>query len=189
MKLSSYVVAQDYGFAPNPFGGVLTLATCKPDIRKSAAVGNWIMGTGSVKGAGKRRLIYAAQISQVLSIETYGSSSEFAHKIPSFNSDRWSIRGDNIYFKENGIWHQRKNPFHCRNDMVHDLSGKNVVICENFWYFGARAPQIPELFISVIKSGPKHKDNVLNQAVQGFLEWVGSLSCGISGEPSSVSRS
>lgn len=26
----SYVVARDFGFAPNPFNGFLTLATCKP---------------------------------------------------------------------------------------------------------------------------------------------------------------
>src|SRR5712671_5339411 len=34
MRLYSYVVARDFGFAPNPFFGVCTLATCKPDIRK-----------------------------------------------------------------------------------------------------------------------------------------------------------
>ena len=30
----SYIITRDYGFAPNPFGGVCTLATCKPKIRK-----------------------------------------------------------------------------------------------------------------------------------------------------------
>ena len=32
----SYIVARDFGFAPNPFNGVLTLATCKPIVRKGA---------------------------------------------------------------------------------------------------------------------------------------------------------
>jgi hypothetical protein len=40
-------VARDYGFAPNPFFGVCTLATCKPKIRKAAAIGDWVVGTGS----------------------------------------------------------------------------------------------------------------------------------------------
>ena len=31
-KSYSYVVARDYGFAPNPFNGILTLAACKPVI-------------------------------------------------------------------------------------------------------------------------------------------------------------
>ncbi|MFH1865797.1 MAG: hypothetical protein ABIK85_07930, partial [Candidatus Eisenbacteria bacterium] len=39
MRLFSYIVARDYGFAPNPFCGVCTLATCKPKIRESASVG------------------------------------------------------------------------------------------------------------------------------------------------------
>ena len=34
MKLYSYIVARDFGFAPNPFYGFCTLATCKPKIAK-----------------------------------------------------------------------------------------------------------------------------------------------------------
>ena len=49
MKLFSYVVARDYGFAPNPFFSTCTLATCKPKIRRTASVGDWIIGTGSKK--------------------------------------------------------------------------------------------------------------------------------------------
>ena len=37
--LYSYVITRDYGFAPNPFGGICTLATCKPGIRNHAKVG------------------------------------------------------------------------------------------------------------------------------------------------------
>lgn len=32
----SYIPVHSGGFAPNPDGGALTLATCKPDIRKAA---------------------------------------------------------------------------------------------------------------------------------------------------------
>ena len=39
-------MTRDYGFAPNPFFGFCTLANCKPKIRKSANVGDWIIGTG-----------------------------------------------------------------------------------------------------------------------------------------------
>src|SRR5262245_31415483 len=45
VRLYSYVVARDYGFAPNPFYGFCTLATCKPDIRRTADIGDWIVGT------------------------------------------------------------------------------------------------------------------------------------------------
>lgn len=44
MNYFSYVVARDYGFAPNPFGGICTLATCKQRIRNNANVNDWIFG-------------------------------------------------------------------------------------------------------------------------------------------------
>lgn len=48
MNLFSYIVARDYGFAPNPFPPYCTLATCKPGIRNSAQKGDWIIGLGSL---------------------------------------------------------------------------------------------------------------------------------------------
>ena len=47
MRLYSYVVRYDIGFAPNPFHGWCTLATCKQDIRIKARVDDWTVGTGS----------------------------------------------------------------------------------------------------------------------------------------------
>ena len=43
--LFSYTVDTDSGFAPNPFGGICTLACCKPKIRQSANVQDWVIGT------------------------------------------------------------------------------------------------------------------------------------------------
>lgn len=39
-----YIVAYDHGTAPRPYGGVCTLAICKPTIRKAARVGDWVIG-------------------------------------------------------------------------------------------------------------------------------------------------
>ena len=43
-RLYSYKMSHDNRFAPNPLFGVLTLATCKPQLRKNAKVGDWIAG-------------------------------------------------------------------------------------------------------------------------------------------------
>jgi len=43
-----YVVDRDFGFAPNPFHGYCTLATCKAKIRNQARVGDWVIGNGGV---------------------------------------------------------------------------------------------------------------------------------------------
>lgn len=44
MRLFSYVVVHDTGFSPNSFHGACTLACCKPKIRLSAELGDWIVG-------------------------------------------------------------------------------------------------------------------------------------------------
>ena len=36
MKCYSYKMDHDFGFAPNPFWGVMTLATCKGRLRSSS---------------------------------------------------------------------------------------------------------------------------------------------------------
>lgn len=43
-KVFSYVVATDVGVAPNVDGGVCTVCLCKPEIRRNAVVGDWIVG-------------------------------------------------------------------------------------------------------------------------------------------------
>ena len=59
MKLFSYVVDHDTGYAPNPADGYCTLVQCKyrpkgavkKNIVEMAEVGDWILGTG---GCGKK---------------------------------------------------------------------------------------------------------------------------------------
>ena len=52
-RIHSYVVRYDSGFAPNPFYGYCTLATCKPNIRRSADIGDWVNTLSSVIFANK----------------------------------------------------------------------------------------------------------------------------------------
>lgn len=58
MKLYTYIVTHDTGFAPNPFGEYCTLANCTPNhmgIRADAD--DWICGfSGKADG---HRLVYA----------------------------------------------------------------------------------------------------------------------------------
>ena len=72
LKMWSYRIVHDKQFAPNPFKGVLTLATCKPLIRRSkeSESGVWLAGFAaySVKDGlrpkkGRELLIYLAKIS------------------------------------------------------------------------------------------------------------------------------
>ena len=61
-RLHTYVVATDLGLAPNSFHGVCTLAVCKPKIRRTSRVGDWILGTGSKTRGRQGRVVYAMQV-------------------------------------------------------------------------------------------------------------------------------
>jgi hypothetical protein len=173
VDIFSYVITCDRGFAPNPFGGFLTLATCKPRIRRAAREDDLIIATGSVSTQYKRKLIYAAVVSKVVPWEEYGSSADYKIKRPSTKGKWWRKHGDNIYAKVNKKWKRRRNESHTtRETMIHDLRGKNVLVCNRFWYFGADAKVIPANLRKVIQKGRGHKrieDGVL---VQEFLKWL-----------------
>ena len=64
MRLYSYIVARDYGFAPNPFYGVCTLATCKPAIRGKAEIGDWVIGTGSKVDQRDGHLVFVMRVTE-----------------------------------------------------------------------------------------------------------------------------
>lgn len=88
------------GFAPNIDGGILTLACCKPVIRRNANVGDWIAGFTSTKktaGAtklGEEKLVYLMQVTEKLTFDEYWE--KYPEKRPKTPDDF----GDNIYTKE-----------------------------------------------------------------------------------------
>ncbi|MGH1539591.1 MAG: hypothetical protein ACRBHB_04155 [Arenicella sp.] len=148
MRLYSYILSHDYGFSPNPFGNYLTLSTGQPLLRKSIEVDDWLIGIGDEHTIGKERLIFAAQVSDIVSMEDYGQSSQFAFKIPNDGPEKWHWRGDNIYYQDENGWQQRATEFHHPDNMHEDLSGEKVLICKTFWYFGLYPPLMPQDFSS-----------------------------------------
>jgi len=102
MRLFSYKIKTDAGFAPNPFFGVLTLATCKPQIRKSKKVGDWIAGFTSKTlcddEVGEERIIYLMQVTDKIYISEYFYHPDFKDKIPDLSREEFVYQaGDNIY--------------------------------------------------------------------------------------------
>jgi hypothetical protein len=182
-RVFSYVITHDTGFAPNPFGDFLTLATCKPKIRASAKKGDWLLGTGSACNVGNNRVIYAAKVDEVLPLEDYGSNPDFACKIPVVSQEPWQRHGDNIYSKGTDGWHQRRNIHHSRRHMERDLRGKNVLICRTFMYFGSGAPLLPDGLLGLVKTGPSHKCETRQQVIAEFESWLERFHLGLLGAP------
>jgi hypothetical protein len=188
MKLHSYILVTDSGFAPNPFCGFCTLATCKPVIRRSAKVGDWIVGTGSKDRVGQGKLVYAMRVDEVLSLEKYATDPRFEEKKPRAGSPK-TFCGDNIYFKnESGAWKQHPS-YHTAKDMKRDLSGKNVLISETFYYFGGNAVDIPKEYKALVPSGRGHRNKHNLELVADFIHWLqANYSHGIHGKPAQFYR-
>ena len=146
-----YVVDRDFGFAPNPFHGICTLATCKPPIRKGARVGDWVIGMGGKRLNATGRCIYAMEVTQAVTFNEYWASREFRDKRPVRNGSRVMMVGDNIYHRLEGdaAWQQldshhsladgSPNPLNVEKDTKAD----RVLISRRFYYFGSEAPMIP----------------------------------------------
>ena len=183
-KLHSYVVARDYGFAPNPFYGYCTLATCKPDMRKSVAIGDWIIGTGSKSKGRDGRLVYAMRVSEILSFEQYWDDPRFRQKRPNLHGSLKQAFGDNIYYRDpkTGQWRQKDSHHSLINgrqnqaNIDRDTKANRVLISDDFVYWGGDGPEIPEFRgQSIRKTGMGHKANFPDEVVQEFIDWIRDL--------------
>lgn len=187
MKLCTYIITHDTGFAPNPFHGFLTLATCKPTIRRSKNihVGDWLVGISAKSSLGRDRLIYMAQISEIVSLEEYGDNARFAVKKPGKEGN--SIHGDNIYYKDNKAeWQQLPNAAHDKTQQEHDISGKNALIANDFWYFGDHAPKIPKNLDLIGNARTKYLTD--ERVINDFITWINTFPKGINGTPSMTAK-
>lgn len=194
MKLHSYVVRYDSGFAPNPFYGYCTLATCKPPIRKSAAIGDWVIGCGSNDRSVRRGgyLVYAMRVTEALGFDAYAMDPRFRQKIPYRQGGRKQSCGDNIYYRntDDAAWLQRDS-FHSKengspnpNHVARDTSVNRVLVSDDFVYFGGYGPEFPDNLrdchgIDLCKSGIGFSSFADPELIIQFTHWIRSL--GISG--------
>lgn len=105
-----YKMTNASGFAPNPFGGILTLACCKPQIRNVTKEGDVIIGIGSrtMENNYKKRpatfnnkIIYAMEVEKVIPWTEYyefcKNKEELKCKYQASGNDKIDMVGDCIY--------------------------------------------------------------------------------------------
>lgn len=162
MKIYSYVIPRDYGFAPNPYFNYCTLATCKPRIRKSAQVGDWIAAFGAANNPIRGRLVMLMRVEEILTFDEYWEDKRFVCKRPVFNRGVTDMYGDNIYHHVDDEWKQEYS-HHSEVDggvnyinLNRDTSADRVLIAEHFYYFGNNAITLPEEFEKLIGRGRNH---------------------------------
>src|SRR4051812_22922546 len=100
MRVYSYVIDHDLGFAPNPFHGLCTLAACKPKIRQYAQVGDYVVGTGSRPNDRLGRVTYWMRIDEIIDFDRYWSDPRFRRKRPVMRGSLMLRYGDNVYHRD-----------------------------------------------------------------------------------------
>ncbi len=179
-RLFSYTIPVDDGAAPNPYGGICTLAICKPAIRRVAHKGDWVVGLGSKRapsGDLSGRVVYAMKVSNVITFAEYDelAQRELPIKIPDFEANQvWSKLGDCIYDYSNGAIPIKRRGVHDKSNESTDLNGINVLISDEFYYFGKNTIPLPNNLTNIVHQRSGHKSNANNPYVGAFVNWINS---------------
>jgi len=184
-RVYSYVVAYDTGFAPNPFHAFLTLACCKPLIRRTAKVGDIIVGLSRRS----ERVVFAAQVGEITGFEEYWADPRYESRRPIMDSQRIVDRtGDNIYELTSSGYRQLHS-FHSNSDGSEnavskrtDLGGQRVLVCERFAYWGGSGPGLPEE-LEGLSVGRGHRCHFPTSQIEAVNRWFDTVKGGVHGAP------
>ncbi|MDA7984040.1 MAG: hypothetical protein MPJ52_00545 [Alphaproteobacteria bacterium] len=191
-RIFIYIVARDYGFAPNPFYGFCTLATCKPFIRGCAKTEDWVVGIGSKKCDRVNHIVFAMRVTDTMTFDEYWNDPRFLSKRPHLVGSMKQAFGDNIYHHspESPDWIQENSHHSLRDGSVNwenvrnDTQKNRVLVSEDFAYWGGSGPFIPEIFHEHLPRRQGHRSRFCEQFITDFIKWIRSREeSGYLGEP------
>jgi hypothetical protein len=187
-KIYSYIIRIDDGAAPNPYWGTCTLAICKPAIRRTAEIGDWVIGTGSKNSALRfggiydlaDSLVYAMKISDIKTMAEYDTHCQqsLKKKIPNWKSNDFRRRmGDCIYDYSKGIDKEPvlREGVHIEGNRNRDLGGVRVLLSTHFYYFGEEARPLPQHLKPLIKINQGHRKITDENLIIEFEKWIGQF--------------
>ena len=158
MKLYSYIVASDNGYAPNPTGGVCTLVYCKPTLRRVAQPGDYIVG---LAGRAYRNrvttewpIVYAMRVTGVCNFDAFRSDERYRGHV------------------------------HCDANARAEIAKSNrALISDDFVYWGGDGPPLPQNLTDLIV-GRGYKCNFPTETVLALVRWFeGQRDRGCQGTP------
>ena len=178
--LFSYCIRHDSGAAPNPFWGTCTLVICKPIIRRTAKVSDWIVGTGSVDspiGSMSGRVVAVMEVTDKMTMQKYDIFTQQAlpGKVPKwYGHDPRRRLGDSIYDFSSHPPKLRKS-VHKEYNRQRDMNGRYALLSRRFWYFGDNALKLPDDLLGIVKQGPGHRSRANDAYIERFLQWLNGL--------------
>jgi len=168
-----YILASDDGHAPCIDDGLVTLCTCKPQIRRAAQVGDWVAGY-MPKGIAEGQLSWIGLIAEAMS--------------PTDYERRFRGRRDAQYrLAANGNIERVDNRYHPgAAEQRKDLSAKVLIFDpEASWYFGDQPMEPPSTLDALKAAGQGHRVNFrLPDDLEQIEDWLRrSVRPGIHGRP------
>jgi len=125
------------------------------------------------------------EVNEILSFSKYYKDKRFSKKIPNFEENTVIHKsGDNIYEPlSNGKFRQKRS-MHSKNKSEtenpktkkSDLSGKNVLISTNFYYFGSKAKDIKQYDLEALIVGRGHRNNFSLEVINKFNNFIKFIS-------------
>lgn len=169
------------------------MVICKPAIRRTARVGDWILGTGSKAAKMDRRttrdlscrVVYAMLVTEKVTMQQYDglTKSRLPEKIPVWEHvDRRRRVGDSLYDFSASPVVQRPGVHRAENQET-DLSGGFALLSNDFYYFGANAIALPGDLAPVAQNQQGHRVKLNEPYVERFITWIRGAAPGVQGEP------
>jgi len=134
-RIWRYSLVHDTGLAPCVDQNILTLTCCKPDIRKAACKGDWVIGF--VSATVRRGLVaWVGKVSEIMTLGEYGS--RFAKRTDAL----YRLHGYDADGSE--LLHNLHRKYHPDDQsQATDRRGRNALIFDPFWYWGRNAVAAP----------------------------------------------
>jgi hypothetical protein len=173
VRVYRYVIRVDAGSAPNYDPPFVTLAICKPRIRRAARVGDMVLAfSGGNLSPEPHGVRWAGVVSEKMTFEEYWDDPRFQSKKP-----RVSARPDNIYRWFGGRLVQVRNGIHTVKHVRTDLGGAYVLVFQPAWVFGENTPLLPQQFGLRMAAGSRrgHRVSELDAGkADEFTRWLDS---------------
>lgn len=176
-RIFRYILATDAGMAPCAQDSLVTLATCKPQIRASAAVGDWVLGFAPAP-LPLGLLAWAGRVTETLTIGEY--------------ERRYRGRRDAVYREESdGTFRRLRPDYHPEPDAIRKDLAAVVLVFDPAasWYFGRVLRELPPELMHLAAAGRGHRVNGSKSDDAAALErWLSSQSSEAQPAPNSARK-
>lgn len=169
-KIFRYILKYDGGMAPCIDRGLVTLATCKPQIRRWTHKDDWVIGFRPLPDS-RGLVVWAGRVADSKPVGAY--------------QRQYPKRRDAIYReKENGAF-ERLCPEYHEADFDKDIAAPVLIFDRKAtWYFGDNARPLPKALMHLAAAGrPTHVRGVRTGDFELLTKWLQQFAPGIHGKP------